>query len=114
MNLNIQINSGENINEMNQTRHFNQNQNYKINICFTMLNGVKINMIFDCNETMEDVITKFLKRLDLNYLIGNLQNKLKFILLAERFNYGDKRKLKDVLGPGCKFSNVIVWNEGLY
>ena len=50
------------------------------------------------NDTIdENVITKFLKRVNLDRLIGNLNNELKFILAAEHIDYGDKRKLKDVI-----------------
>ena len=66
-------------------------------------------MFFDCNETIEGVITKFLKRVDLTNLIGNLQNKLKFFMSTESINYDDKRKLKEVL-PGCTMLNIVVHN----
>ena len=98
-------------------RNFNQAQNdmnalnrrkYKINLIFTTLRGVKLNMFFDCDETIENVITKFLKRVDLERLIGNLNNELKFILAAEHIDYGDKRKLKDVIMGGSTTSNVVV------
>ena len=105
---NNQMNSGENFNAMNQMRSLNRNQNYKINLCFNTLKGAKINMFFDCNETIEGVITKFLKRVDLTYLIGNLQNKLKFLMSAESINYGDKRRLKDAVLPGCTLVNIVV------
>ena len=105
---NNQMNSGENFNAMNQMRSLNRNQNYKINLCFNTLKGAKINMFFDCNETIEGVITKFLKRVDLTYLIGNLQNRLKFLMSAESINYGDKRRLKDAVLPGCTLANVVV------
>ena len=98
----------DNFNAMNQMRSLNQNQNYKINLCFSTLKGTKINMFFDCNETIEGVITKFIKRVNLTHLIGNLQNKLKFLLAAESINYGDKRKLKDALFTGCTMVNVVV------
>ena len=54
------------------------------------------------------IITKFLKRVDLTYLIGNLQNRLKFLMSAESINYGDKRRLKDAVLPGCTLANVVV------
>ena len=98
----------ENFKAMNQMRSLNKNQNYKINLCFSTLRGTKINMFFDCNETIEGVITKFLKRVNLTDLIGNLQNKLKFLMSAESINYGDKRKLKDALFPGCTVVNIVV------
>ena len=91
----------------NDLNAFNKKK-YKINLIFTTLRGVKINMFFDCDETIENVITKFLKRVDLERLIGNLHNELKFILAAEHIDYGDKRKLKDVIIGGGTTSNVVV------
>ena len=98
----------ENFKAMNQMRSLNRNQNYKINLCFSTLKGTKINMFFDCNETIEGVITKFLKRVNLTDLIGNLKNKLKFLMSAESINYGDKRRLKDALFEGCTMVNIVV------
>ena len=91
----------------NDLNAFNKKK-YKINLIFTTLRGVKINMFFDCDETIENVITKFLKRVDLERLVGNLNNELKFILAAEHIDYGDKRKLKDVIMGGSTTSNVVV------
>ena len=65
-------------------------------------------MFFDCNETIEGVITKFLKRVNLTDLIGNLQNKLKFLMSAESIDFGDTRKLKDVVMPGFPLINIVV------
>ena len=105
---NNQMMPPENMNAMNQMKSLNRNQNYKINLCFNTLKGAKINMFFDCNETIEGVLTKFLKRVGLTHLIGNLQNKLKFLLSAESINFGDKRKLKNVVIPGCTLVNIVV------
>ena len=91
----------------NDLNAFNKKK-YKINLIFTTLRGVKINMFFDCDETIENVITKFLKRVDLERLVGNLNNELKFILAAENIDFGDKRKLKDVILGGSTTSNVVV------
>jgi hypothetical protein len=91
----------------NDLNAFNKKK-YKINLIFTTLRGVKINMFFDCDETIENVITKFLKRVGLERLIGNLHNELKFILAAEHIDYGEKRKLKDVIMGGSTTSNVVV------
>ena len=105
---NNQMMEDENFKAMNQMKSLNKNQNYKINLCFATLKGAKINMFFDCNETIEGVLSKFLKRVNLTDLIGNLQNKLKFLMSAESINYGDKRKLKDAIFPGCTMVNIVV------
>ena len=105
---NNQMMEDENFKAMNQMKSLNKNQNYKINLCFNTLKGAKINMFFDCNETIEGVITKFLKRVNLTDLIGNLKNKLKFLMSAESIDFGDKRKLKDVVMPGFPLINIVV------
>ena len=102
------IGGGRNFDSAQNELNAINNRKYKINLIFTTLKGVKINMFFDCDETIENVITKFLKRVDLERLIGNLNNELKFILAAEHIDYGDKRKLKDVLMGGSTTSNVVV------
>ena len=105
---NNQMMEDENFKAMNQMKSLNKNQNYKINLCFATLKGAKINMFFDCNETIEGVLTKFLKRVNLTDLIGNLQNKLKFLMSAESIDFGDTRKLKDVVMPGFPLVNIVV------
>ena len=105
---NNQMMEDENFKAMNQMKSLNKNQNYKINLCFATLKGAKINMFFDCNETIEGVLTKFLKRVNLTDLIGNLQNKLKFLMSAESIDFGDTRKLKDVVMPGFPLINIVV------
>ena len=105
---NNQMMEDENFKAMNQMKSLNKNKNYKINLCFATLKGAKINMFFDCNETIEEVLTKFLKRVNLTDLIGNLQNKLKFLMSAENIDFGDKRKLKDVVMPGFPLVNIVV------
>ena len=105
---NNQMMEDENFKAMNQMKSLNKNQNYKINLCFATLKGAKINMFFDCNETIEGVLTKFLKRVNLTDLIGNLKNKLKFLMSAESIDFGDTRKLKDVVMPGFPLVNIVV------
>ena len=104
---NNQMMADENFNAINQMKSLN-NQNYKINLSFNTLQGAKINMFFDCNETIDGVLTKFLKRVNLIDLIGNLKNKIKFLLNAENIDFGDKRKLKDILLPSCSLVNIVV------
>ena len=104
---NNQMMADENFNAINQMNSLN-NQNYKINLSFNTLQGAKINMFFDCNETIDGVLTKFLKRVNLIDLIGNLQNKIKFLLNAENIDFGDTRRLKDIILPSCSIVNIVV------
>ncbi len=76
------------------------------------MQGTKINMIFDCDESIDGILTKFLKRVNLTELIGNLQNKIKFILNADPIDFGDDRKLKDILVPGTTNTNIIIHDTG--
>ena len=99
---------GGNFEAMNQMNAFNGNRRFKVNLCFTTLKGAKIMMPFDSEETIDGVLTKFLKRVDLTDLIGNLKNKLKFIMSAESINFGDFRMLKDVIVTGNTTLNVFV------
>ena len=99
---------GGNFEAMNQMNAFAGNRRFKVNLCFTTLKGAKIMMPFDCEETIDGVLTKFLKRVNLTDLIGNLQNKLKFIMSAESINFGDFRMLKDVIVTGNTTLNVFV------
>ena len=106
------MNLAQNFNASNESDALDNKESYKINLTFTTLKGAKINMFFDCNETIEGVVTKFLKRVNLPDLIGNLDHKLKFILSAESMDYGDKRKLKEVLLQGTTMTNVFVHDTG--
>ena len=99
-------------NTSNQLNSLEDDQNYKVNITFSSMQGTKINMIFDCDETIDGILTKFLKRVNLTELIGNLQNKIKFILNADPIDFGDDRKLKDILVPGTTNTNIIIHDTG--
>ena len=99
-------------NVANQLHSLEDDQNFKVNITFSSMQGTKINMIFDSDETIDGILTKFLKRVNLTELIGNLENKLKFILNADQINFGDTRKLKDVLVAGATNINIIIHDIG--
>ena len=99
-------------NTSNQLNSLEDDQKYKINITFSSMQGTKINMIFDCDESIDGILTKFLKRVNLTELIGNLQNKIKFILNADPIDFGDDRKLKDILVPGTTNTNIIIHDTG--
>ena len=97
------MNSGgnPNLNNMN-------NQSKKINLCFSTLKGARINMTFDSKVTVDEILTKFLKRVNLENLINNLQGKLNFILSAETLQFGDHRKVMDIVYMPSGFSTVLV------
>ena len=126
-NMNQMIfNPTEQINNMSMFFHQNQNnvpqmfggnQNFnmynnknkqKVNLCFSTMRGARINMIFDEDETVDSVLTKFLKRVNLDNLIGNLGTQLSFILSAETLRFGDHRKIKDLIFMSSNFTTVLV------
>ncbi len=65
-------------------------------------------MRFNPDETIDSVLTKFLKRVNLEKYIGNIQGKFNFILSAETLKFGDKRKLKNVVLLPSGFTTVLV------
>ena len=109
MNNNFNMNNN-NFNNMNNN-NFNMNNNNspsKFNLCFSTLRGARINMTFNSDETIDGVLTKFLRRVNLDQYIGNTQGKLNFILSAETLRFGDKRKIKDVIFMPSNFTTVLV------
>ena len=108
-----QMNMGGNQNfNMGRNPNFNmggnQNQDDTINICFSTLKGARINMRFKTSETIDSILTKFLKRVNLENLINNLGGKLNFILSAETLQFGDKRRIKDIVYMPCTFTTILV------
>ena len=107
-----QMNMGGNQNLYNNNNFNNMNNNNnsgdKINLCFSTLRGARINMRFNPDETIDSVLTKFLKRVNLEKYIGNIQGKFNFILSAETLKFGDKRKLKNVVLLPSGFTTVLV------
>ena len=110
-NQNFNMSGNQNFN-MGGNRNFNmggnQNQDDTINICFSTLKGARINMRFKGTETVDSILTKFLKRVNLENMINNLGGKLNFILSAETLKFGDQRKLKDLVYMPGNFTTVLV------
>ena len=102
MNNNFNMNNN-NFNNMN-----NNNSPSKFNLCFSTLRGARINMTFNSDETIDGVLTKFLRRVNLEQYINNTQGKLNFILSAETLKFGDKRRIKDVIFMPSNFTTVLV------
>ena len=77
-------------NNMNNNFNNNMNQNSKVNLFFSTIAGARIMMSFDSNETVEGALTKFLKRCNLDYLIGKIDKELTFLLSEQSLKYGTK------------------------
>ena len=92
---------------------FNQsyNQNMKINLCFATIQGSRIMMKINPEDTVEKVLEKYLLRVNLPELINNCQGKLTFILSAQSLKFGDKRKIKDVAMVG-NMNQILVNDTG--
>ena len=98
-------NMNNNLNRMNSNNSKGSN---KINLCFSTLKGARINMIFQENETVDGVLTKFLKRVNLDHMIGNVGGKLNFILSAENLKFGDNRLIKNLIMIPSNFTTIFV------
>ena len=110
-NQNFNMGGNQNFN-MGGNQNFNMGRNNNIegtiNICFSTLKGARINMRFKGTETVDSILTKFLKRVNLENMINNLGGKLNFILSAETLKFGDQRKLKDLVYMPGNFTTVLV------
>ena len=62
----------------NMNMNQNQNKNFRVNLCFSTIQGARIMMSFDQNETVDGALVKFLKRCNLDRLIHNITNELIF------------------------------------
>ena len=96
--------------------NFNNNQNNnnkysKINLCFSTIQGSRIMMKINPEDTVEQVLEKYLLRVNLPDLINNLQGKLTFILSAQSLKFGDKRKIKEVAMVG-NMNQILVNDTG--
>ena len=89
----------------------NNIQNMKINLCFSTIQGSRIMMKINPNDTVEEVLRKYLLRVNLPELINNCQGKLTFILSAQSLKFGDKRKIKDVAMVG-NLNQILVNDTG--
>ena len=106
MNMNNNMNYNNMMNNNMNMNNNNQNNNIKFNICFSTVKGARIIMPLDGNETVDGMLTKFLKRCNLEYLINNIDKKLTFLLAGKSLKFGDYTKLKDIVLFAV--TNVIV------
>ena len=98
-------------NNFNNMSMINQNQNdenSKVNLCFSTIAGARIMMAFNPNETVEGALTKFLRRCNLDRLIGKINKELTFLLSGQSLKFGDKRKLKDAVLMPLNVTNILV------
>ena len=100
-NMNYNMNMNNNMND-------NQNQDYKLNFCFSTMDGSRIIMAFDANETIKGALTKFLKRCNLEEYIGKTEGIFNFLFSGQNLDFNDNRKLKDVVETSLNLTNILV------
>ena len=102
------VQGGVNNSFNNNFNNFNQNnKDMKINLCFSTVQGSRIMMKINLDDTVEQVLEKYLLRVNLPQLINNLQGKITFILSAQSLKFGDKRKIKEVVMVG-NLNQILV------
>ena len=107
-NFNVQGGLGNNISHNNNNIN---NQNRYINLCFATIQGSRIMMKIKPEDTVEQVLEKYLLRVNLPELINKLDNKITFILSAQSLKFGDKRKIKEVAMVG-NMNQILVNDTG--
>ena len=106
----IQNNSAQVMGGGFQNMNINQNQkkDFRVNLCFSTIQGARIMMSFDQNETVDGALVKFLKRCNLDHLIHNITNELTFLLSGQSLKFGNFKKLKDIVLMPLNVTNVLV------
>ena len=94
-------------NNMNMNM-MNQNNDIKINLCFSTMQGARIMMAINANETVNSTLTKFLKRCNLDYLVGKLKKELTFVYAGKSLEYNDLSPLKNVIFSSNTVANILV------
>jgi hypothetical protein len=94
-NFGIPINNWQNMmnyNELNNNSFFDDRP--KKNVIFQGDRGNLTNMLFNYDTTTDEMLKKYLKRINRPDLYGN--NKIYFIFNAERIRFGDKTPIKEL------------------
>ena len=107
-NFNVQGGLGNNINQNNNNIN---NQNRYINLCFATIQGSRIMMKIKPEDTVEQVLEKYLLRVNHPELINKVDGKITFILSAQSLKFGDKRKIKEVAMIG-NMNQILVNDTG--
>ena len=109
-NFNVQGGLGNNISHNNNNNNIN-NQNRYINLCFATIQGSRIMMKIKPEDTVEQVLEKYLLRVNHPELINKVDGKITFILSAQSLKFGDKRKIKEVAMIG-NMNQILVNDTG--
>ena len=102
--MNLNMNNNFNMNMNNN----NNNQNIRMNVHFKTMEGTKIMMNFDINSTINEMLTKFLKRCNLEEYIGRTEGLFTFIFSGQQLNFKDNTRLRDICSPNAVSTMIIL------
>ena len=109
MNNNFNMNMNVNNNINNQNNNQDNNKKIRINIRFRTMDGVQVMMNFDVDNTVNDILTKFLKKCNLEEYIGKTEGVFTFLFSGQKLDFEDKRKIKDVtFANNTNIINILV------
>ena len=115
MNNNFNMNMNNNNNNLNMNNNFNMNmnnnnnnQNIRMNVHFKTMESTKIMMNFDINSTINEMLTKFLKRCNLEEYIGRTEGLFTFIFSGQQLNFKDNTRLRDICSPNAVSTMIIL------
>jgi hypothetical protein len=93
----------------NETEFLNQNINEndlnqkKIFLTFVSSSGLKLVMDFNEEETVNDALTKYCKRIQIE---KDQKDNIAFIFNSEKLNFGDNRQLKNLFSDGATITVI--------
>ena len=99
----------------NMNNNFNMNMNnnnndpgFRMNIKFKTMDGIEIMMNFDINNTIKEILTKFLKRCNLEEYIDKTEGLFTFIFSGQPLHFADNRRLRDICSPYAASTITIL------
>ena len=94
---NQQFNQIQNFNLMNQLNINNNNNNNEeiINCIFVQPSGKRINILFEGNKTIEELIKKYANRIGVDYNEYIENQKIFFLLSGKKINIHETKKIKE-------------------
>ena len=92
--------------DQNQVQFNNNNQIERMNFVFKMTNGSRINLLFDTEKTVEDLILTFFRRMNSEHLFA--KGGVTFIYNASEINYHTKNKAKNFFYTSTVNPTIVV------
>ena len=99
------------VQEVNSTNNSEQNQpGPKMNIVFNTTQGTTHNMVFAYGTTISQALEKYLQRVGRPDLIGNQENKICFLVNAQKLKFGDNTPIeqffKNAINPKVVVNDI--------